>query len=245
MLFILVIIFVSIVLIYRFSFVLFFIGLALISYPYLVSKYNSSANLLNAVIEMIKNWIKTGSLEIINNNDTINKVADDAFYQDIYDSSSDKNDETVNNIKTENIQKVFLLFPKLELYQSWLLGQQHYYTYYLADILQLWKKILNKVVDIVLNPTSYSSNNMSDLLNLQVQLLELIEFINNNSTSTKSGSQFSNMIFEMTKRNREFNINLVKWIKNNNTQINLMSSLVLTDFNVEDYVAPSNMLLKK
>jgi polyhydroxyalkanoate synthesis regulator phasin len=214
----------------------FFIGVALISYPYLMSKYNSSANLLDAIIKAVKSWVKTGSFEFIN------QLPTDAFVQDVYDKASEKTDILDSNIKNENTRKIFILFPELELYQKWLLEQQDYYIEYQYDIFTIWKKILSKIIDIISNPASYAASNMNDLLNLQIQLLDIFEFKKDISTSTNPNSEISIIVKDIARRNREFNTNLVKWIKNNRGETNTRGCLTLNDFEVNDWVAPSNLM---
>ena len=183
MLLVIALIFIFLILLYRFPFLGFFVGVALISYPYLISKYNSSANLLDAIIKAVKSWVKTGSFEIPNGLEIVSQLQTDAFVQDVYDKSSEKADILDANIKNENTRKIFILFPELELYQKWLLEQQDYYIEYQYDVLTIWKKILDKIIDIISNPNSYAASNMTDLLNLQAQLLEIFEFNNGMSTS--------------------------------------------------------------
>jgi hypothetical protein len=242
MILVLALIFISIVIIYRFPFLAFFLGVGLISYPYLMTKFNSSANLLDAVIKAVKMWVKTGSFEIPNGLEIVNQLPDDAFVQDVYDKASEKTDILDANIKNENVRNVFILFPELELFQKWLFEQQDYYVEYQYDVFAIWKKILSKIVDIISNPTSYAASNMTDLLNLQIQLLELFEFYSNMSTSTNPNSALAKIIDEMSQKNRVFNTNLVKWIKNNRGNITTRGCETLNDFEVSDWVAPSNLM---
>ena len=207
-----------------------------------MTKYNTSANLLDTVIKTTKNWVKTGTLDIPNFQEITNQLPEDAFTQNIYDISSEKTDILDADIKNENIRKVFVIFPELELYQKWLFEQQEYYIEYQYDVFSIWKKILNKIVDIISNPTSYASNNVDDILNLQVQLLQLIEFKNMMSVSNSPDSALAVMVNEIIKRNRSFNTNLVKWVKTNRGEINIRGCPTLDDFDVEDWIAPSNLM---
>ena len=242
MLLVLAIIFVFIILIYRFPYLSFFIALAFISYPYLMTKYNTSANLLDVIIKAFKNWVKTGTIDIPNFEEIANQLPEDAFTQNIYDISSEKTDILDADIKNENIRKVFVIFPELELYQKWLFEQQEYYIDYQYDIFAVWKKILDKIVDIISNPNSYAANNITDLLNLEGQLLQLVEFKNMMSLSTSPDSALALMVDEIITRNRKFNTNLVKWIKNNRGKINIRGCATIDDFEAEDWVAPSNLM---
>ena len=242
MILIIALIFISIALIYRFPFLGFFVAVGLISYPYLMTKFNSSANLLDAVIKAVKSWIKTGTFEIPNGLEIVNQLPEDAFVQDIYDKASEKTDILDANIKNENVRKIFVLFPELELYQKWLFEQQDYYVEYQYDVFAVWKKILSKIVDIVSNPASYAASNMTDLLNLQIQLLEIIEFHNGMSSTTNPDSALAKMVVEMSTRNREFNANLVKWIKHNRGDTTTRGCETLNDFEVSDWIAPSNLM---
>lgn len=242
MILIIVLIFISIAIIYRFPFLGFFLTLGLISYPYLMTKFNSSANLLDAVIKAVKIWVKTGSLEIPNGNQIVNQLPENAFVQDIYDKASKKTDILDADIKNENVRKIFVLFPELELHQKWLFEQQDYYIEYQYDVFAIWKTILSKICDIVSNPATYAASNMTDLLNLQTQLLELIEFHNSMSISTSSNSELAKIVDEISNRNRQFNANLVKWIKNNRGNTTTRGSATLNDFEVSDWVAPSNLM---
>ena len=207
-----------------------------------MTKYNSSANLLDAVIKAVKNWIKTGSLDIPNGTEIVGQFPTDAFVQDIYDKSSEKVDILDANIKNENVRKIFVLFPELELYQKWLFEQQEYYIDQQYDVFAIWKKILDKVVDIVSNPSSYSASNVVDLFNLEGQLLQLFEFKNMMSTSNSPKSALALMVDEIIKKNRAFNTNLVKWIKTNRGEINIRGCATLDDFEVGDWVAPANLM---
>ena len=242
MLLVIVLIFIGAALLYRFPFLGFFLGVGLISYPYLMTKYNSSANLLDAIIKALSSWVKTGSFEIPNGTEMVSQLPEDSFLQDVYDKSSEKLDIQEADIKNENTRKVFILFPELELFQCWLFEQQDYYVAYQYDVFAIWKKILDKLIDIISNPTSYAASNMTDLLNLQIQLLEIFEFNNGMSTSTRSDSALAIIVKEITKRNSEFNSNLVKWIKNNRGDTSIRGCPTLDDFEVSDWVAPSNLM---
>ena len=242
MILVIALIFLFILIIYRYPFVSFFCILALIGYPYLTNKYNSTANFIDMLTKNVKNWLQNGTLDFTNRLEIVNQLPTDAFTQDIYDLTTEKSDILDADIKNENNRKVFILFPELELYQKWLFEQQYYYVQYQYDIFGIWKKIVSKIEDIIANPTSYSANNITDLFNLQSQLLELFEFINNMSTSTNSNSATKLIVDDIIKRNRTFNTNLVKWLKNNNQSANIRNCAILADFQVSDWVAPSNLM---
>ena len=241
MLLIIALIFIFIALLYRFPFLGFFIAVGVISYPYLMTKYNSSANLLDAVCKAASSWIKTGSFNMPNGGQLVAQLPEDASVQDIYDKATEKKDIQEADIKNENTRKIFILFPEVELFQKWLFEQQDYYIEYQYDVFAIWKKILGKIIDIVSNPNSYAASNMTDLLSLQTQLLELFEFQNSMSSSTSKDSALSKIVDDVAKRNREFNSNLVQWIKKNRGDTNIRGCPTLNDFQVSDWVEPSNM----
>ena len=102
--------------------------------------------------------------------------------------------------------------------------------------------MLFRSIDIISNPNSYAASNMTDLLNLQAQLLEIFEFNNGMSTSTNPNSKLGIMVKDIARRNREFNSNLVKWIKNNRGDTTTRGCPTLNDFEVSDWVSPSNLM---
>jgi len=229
--------FLFIFLLYKFPFIGFFIIVGIFSYSYLVSKFHSSANLINYLFNVFKNWQKTGVLDLY-----LNKKSLDEIVSNTLETLNPSEEELNDNIHKDNISKLFTMFPEIEILQNWLLKNENYYINNKYEIFQIWKQILNKFVEIINNPTSYASNNFTDIINLQTQLLEIIEFTNNMSFTTQTNSTLNEIINHLLDKNREINSKIVKWIKTNITNINIRSGCVLNDFEVDDWVAPSNLM---
>jgi hypothetical protein len=240
--------FLFILLLYKFPFIGFFIIVGIFSYSYLVSKFHSSANLINYLFIVLKNWQKTGVLDLDLNNKSLDEIVSNKLEtlnpteEEIFTNTKKYEEELNDNIYKDNISKLFKMFPEIEILQTWLLDNDKYYINYKYEILQIWKKILNKFVEIISNPTSYASNNFTDIINLQTQLLEILEFTNNMSFTTQTNSTLNEIINNLIDKNREINSKLVKWIKTNITNINIRSGCVLNDFEADDWVAPSNLM---
>ena len=158
--------------------------------------------------------------------------------------SSNKWGEIAEQNRTDSINSLLKTLPIVDKYQSWLLENQYLYIDYQVDIYRIWNQILDKLVYIISDTENYAQQNLQDLFELQYQLLDIIEFIANivgESTNPEFGINKFKVI--MVEKNIEMNKEIVKWIQQHfkNIPITTRFSYDLTNYLIDDYVAPCNL----
>lgn len=241
-----VIIFLFALIIYKFPYLsIIGIGLFLI-YPFIKSRFHSSNNFISHLKNYLINYfidydnpININELELLKKFKNSNPTQTELY--DVLDNNWTNYQE---KMEKQQIKRLFMLLPEIEIYQNWLYSQQELYYDYQLEIKDIWEKILNKLVLITIDTGNYANHNFQDFLELQQKLLDKIEFIQSQSISTNPTFGINAFANEMISKNRLLNSTISKWINKNIKEepLTTRSGYSINDFIVNDWVAPFNLL---